>query len=173
MTEDDNEAQLQTECPFCKNNIPQGIYYCPRCGNNIAVQEYKNEKKLYNPLDDLQSAPQQNVQFMQQSIQQPIQAKKNVILVRNKTGEQIRIEKEYFRIGKGTMDNDYCILDNSAVSRSHAVLMTKGEQWIIVDLDSTNGTYVNGGRIIPRSEIALINGSTISLANEQFVFYLQ
>ena len=189
LSEVENEVQQEIQCPFCKAIVPHGTYYCPRCGNNIANQKCENEKKLYNPLNEVQSVSQQNVQPVQQRRPQPaevpiphpdqlatlqsIKAKRNGVLVRNRTGEQIRIEKDVFRIGKGTIDNDYYILDNGAISRSHAMFMAKGEQWTIIDLNSTNGTYVNGSRIMPQSEVVLMNGSTVGLADEQFVFYLQ
>lgn len=40
------------------------------------------------------------------------------------------------------------LLDDSSVSRKHAeVRLDAGGDWCVVDLDSTNGTYVNGNRV--------------------------
>jgi hypothetical protein len=36
------------------------------------------------------------------------------------------------------------ILDDSTVSRRHAAFVLRGDDWWVVDLDSTNGTRVNG-----------------------------
>ncbi len=41
------------------------------------------------------------------------------------------------------------VLDDSSVSRRHAEVRHVGEGWHVRDLDSTNGTYVNGVRIGP------------------------
>src|SRR4051812_31316621 len=40
------------------------------------------------------------------------------------------------------------VLDDSSVSRRHAEIRYQSPQgWLVRDLDSTNGTYVNGTRI--------------------------
>ena len=44
-------------------------------------------------------------------------------------------------------------LDDSSVSRNHAVIDTIQEQFIIDDLDSVNGVWVNGTRITTRTEL--------------------
>lgn len=45
-----------------------------------------------------------------------------------------------------TPNNDICI-DNLAVSRNHAQIIREGDRFVIEDLDSNNGTFVNGNRI--------------------------
>lgn len=53
------------------------------------------------------------------------------------------ISKACFRIGHGDMSNDAC-LSSDAVSHSHAKIEKQEESYYIEDLNSTNGTYVNG-----------------------------
>ena len=50
-----------------------------------------------------------------------------------------------FSIGRSE-DNDFCYTNNF-VSTHHAKLSFDGENWSITDLDSRNGTYVNGLRV--------------------------
>lgn len=53
------------------------------------------------------------------------------------------------KIGKA-LDNDY-VVDNDLVSRHHASLMKNDEGfWILEDLESANGTFVNGVRIMKK-----------------------
>lgn len=49
-------------------------------------------------------------------------------------------------IGKDAQ-NDLVLNDDPAVSRVHALLEHVSPGWCVTDLGSTNGTYVNGGRI--------------------------
>jgi pSer/pThr/pTyr-binding forkhead associated (FHA) protein len=51
----------------------------------------------------------------------------------------------------------------SGVSRLHAVLKQIGESTIIMDLGSSNGTYVNGRRIPANQECPLNHGDIIAL----------
>lgn len=66
------------------------------------------------------------------------------------------------RIGKSS-DNDY-VVDDESVSRHHARLMKDSEGfWILEDLESANGTFVNGVQVLrkrvkPTDEISLGNG---------------
>ncbi|MCM1299537.1 MAG: type VII secretion protein EssC, partial [[Eubacterium] siraeum] len=56
-----------------------------------------------------------------------------------------------FSIGR-TNDNNFCY-ENKFVSGKHALLSYDGASWSITDLESTNGTYVNGFRVNSRSII--------------------
>lgn len=49
------------------------------------------------------------------------------------------------------------------VSRLHAVLKLMGDKIVVIDLDSSNGTYVNGVRIPPQVETPLVHGDVITL----------
>ena len=51
----------------------------------------------------------------------------------------------------------------SGVSRLHAVIKREHEQVYVMDLDSSNGTYLNGKRLQPNSMQALSHGDMLSL----------
>lgn len=93
-------------------------------------------------------------------------------LYRAATEQKIRLNKPVFRIGKERSCVDLCIADNSAVSRSHADIITRGRQYFVLDLDSTNKTYINGRPIPARQEAEIRDGDQLRLANEEFVFYV-
>ena len=46
-------------------------------------------------------------------------------------------------------DNEI-ILPDGQVSRHHAEIVMQGGRWLVADLGSANGTYVNGERLTPR-----------------------
>lgn len=91
-------------------------------------------------------------------------------LTRIKTGEKISINKPVFRIGKERSYVDYFITDNTAISRSHANIITAGNEFFIEDTNSTNHTFVNGKMVNANEKIKLSNGDNIRLANEEFCF---
>ena len=92
-------------------------------------------------------------------------------LMRTKNNEKIAIDKPIFRMGKERSYVDYFIGDNTAVSRSHANIVSKDGEYFIVDTNSTNHTYVNGSMIQSNVEVKLSHGSKIMLANEEFEFH--
>ncbi len=91
-------------------------------------------------------------------------------LCRQRTYEIILINKSVFRVGKESKYADYVVRDNDKVSRSHADIITRGNRYFIMDLNSTNGTYINGRQIPARQEVEIFNGDCLKLANEEFEF---
>jgi pSer/pThr/pTyr-binding forkhead associated (FHA) protein len=65
---------------------------------------------------------------------------------------------------------DFAIEDNSNVSSAHAIIRRTGEQYFIVDTNSTNHVTVNGQRIPPNQDTPLRPGSSFVLADEEFEF---
>ena len=51
----------------------------------------------------------------------------------------------------------------SGVSRNHAQLRREGNKLYLVDLKSSNGTFLNGQRLVPGKEQLLHDGDTIRL----------
>jgi hypothetical protein len=68
-------------------------------------------------------------------------------------------------LGRGT-DCDLRLVD-PGVSRHHAELRVENDQVVLVDLGSTNGTFVNGQ---PIRRVALSDGTHISLGRTTLVF---
>jgi pSer/pThr/pTyr-binding forkhead associated (FHA) protein len=91
-------------------------------------------------------------------------------LIRLKNNERIMLNKPVFRIGKEKSYADYFIGDNTAVSRSHASIISRGSEYFIMDTNSTNHTYVSGQIIPSNVEIQIVSGTRIQLANEDFEF---
>ena len=94
-------------------------------------------------------------------------------LIRAKNGEKVVISKPVFVIGKDPSKVDYCIFDNTAISRVHARIISKNGTYFIVDNKSTNHIYVNGALINPYDEVQLMHNSRIRLADEDFEFMLK
>ncbi len=62
-------------------------------------------------------------------------------------------------------------IDSKVISRMHAKIYKKEEEWKIVDLLSTNGTYLNGKRLKAEEEYALKEGDKVKFADLEYVFY--
>jgi pSer/pThr/pTyr-binding forkhead associated (FHA) protein len=69
-------------------------------------------------------------------------------------GSRFSVNKETTSIGRSSA-SDIDLEDDETASRVHAQLTRHGEQLYVEDLGSTNGTYVNGERIIGVVELGL------------------
>ncbi len=50
------------------------------------------------------------------------------------------------------------------VSRRHARFIRQGEQWFVIDLDSSNGTFVDGQKIAPNQPTLFLDGQRINFS---------
>lgn len=91
-------------------------------------------------------------------------------LLRQRTGEKIEMGKPMFKIGKSHLHADYAIEGNPAISRVHALIQQVSGKYVIKDNSSTNGTFVDGVRVLPGEEKELAQGSEIRLGDEKFTF---
>lgn len=147
------------------------------------------------PVHAARPKPPKKVEYVNKSIMQPANealggeeskgldeaAADRTILLYNKSagsprlkrladGEMVIIGRWPFRIGRMAEQVDYCI-KNPAVGRIHAELSKATEGYFITDMNTRNGTYVNGVRIEPNTEHPVKSGDRIMLANEEFQFF--
>lgn len=91
-------------------------------------------------------------------------------LIRVVTEEEIKVNKLVFRIGKDENCVDYVVMNNGAVSRSHADIIIRDGRYYVFDLRSKNKTFINN-RVLPTEhEIEIFDGDILKLANEEFLF---
>jgi pSer/pThr/pTyr-binding forkhead associated (FHA) protein len=81
-------------------------------------------------------------------------------------GRRFEIHVPLAHVGRGA-HNDVVIADSS-VSETHAKLQRREGGWVLVDMDSTNGTYVGGRRI--SGEHSLVGAPDIRFGNVKCVF---
>ncbi len=83
----------------------------------------------------------------------------------NDQGTKFELKSDHFEIGREA-GNDIQ-LHESEVSRSHAELVREGNRFLLRDLDSSNGTFVNGTRIT-RQELA--SGDQVQMGKTLILF---
>src|SRR5437899_731191 len=75
------------------------------------------------------------------------------------TGDRVRIGK--------AASNDLVIAEDPTLSRKHAVVERTDSGWAVRDLDSRNGTFVNGKRVTAH---ALRHGDQMTVGASRAVF---
>lgn len=100
-------------------------------------------------------------------------SRRTAYLIREKTGEQVMINKPRFRIGKERSCVDFFIGDNTAISRGHADIVIRDDRYYIIDMNSTNHTFVNGMMLQSGEEFEIQSGAKVRLANEEFDFEIR
>src|SRR5213596_3171798 len=81
-------------------------------------------------------------------------------------GQRLSIKTPIVNIGRA--DYNDLVLPDESVSTSHAKLQRREGVWVLVDLDSTNGTFVDGDPI--KGDAPLAPGATVRLGDVSLVF---
>ena len=69
------------------------------------------------------------------------------IVITERGGAQRQLDFEAPELSVGRLEDNDVVLPRSNVSKRHARIAIKDERYVLVDLKSTNGTYVNGRKI--------------------------
>lgn len=138
-----------------RNDVPD--YFINIINKCIA----KNKNDRFNSADEILQA------LKSKKIEQS-KAKSRSSLFWEETQKVIEIKNEETFIGRGEVNN--IILKDSHVSRKHSKITVSSGNYIIEDLGSMNGTYVNGEKI---SMHYLNNGDKIKIGNNFFIFNCQ
>ena len=188
------------ECPQCKTKLKKGTNYCHACGAKVSGNTGNTGKGVYDPLADTkgkeieETIEEEEVIVRKDNTQglsdgttvlgadpggttvlgsEELEAPVYPYLIREKVDEKISVNKPSFRIGSERKYVDYWVSDNSTVSRSHADIITREKRYFIIDLNSTNKTYVDGRAIPVEKEVELFDGTRVRLSNEDFVFHIE
>lgn len=92
----------------------------------------------------------------------------NYVLYRQ-TGERFPITKEGTIVGRSSTLSDFIIHGNGNLSRSHCKFYKSGLELIVEDLDSSNGTYVNGKKLSTCGKSTIDVGDVIRVAGEELI----
>jgi SARP family transcriptional regulator, regulator of embCAB operon len=119
------------------------------------------------PLDVKQSAKATAVDTVVSISQRTaVTAQTAIACLRDWSGRAHPLASAATRIGR-LSDNDI-VLEDTSVSRHHAVIIDTGTSFVITDLRSANGVYVDDQRV--RGSTSLLNGDRIRICDHEFTF---
>ncbi|OLD12369.1 MAG: hypothetical protein AUJ01_16345 [Acidobacteria bacterium 13_1_40CM_3_65_5] len=81
-------------------------------------------------------------------------------------GQRLIVKTPVVNIGRG--DYNDIVLPDESVSTTHAKLQRREGVWVLVDLDSTNGTFIDGDPL--KGEAPLAPGATVRFGDVTTVF---
>ncbi len=90
-------------------------------------------------------------------------------LISERSGEVVYLTKFPFYVGSLSEYMDY-VISKDTVSRFHAKFIKQGDGIFLIDLNSTNGTKVNGQGISVQEQVLLSDGDRVVFADEEFTF---
>lgn len=137
--------------------------------NKISLFSRKENRKNKNDImyEDFSYEPDQQI-YEPTVLLKAVEEDRDVLNLKyigNSKKDDIRIDKEEFRVGSSIEGND-SVIDSPVISRFHAKIIKEGKSYYVEDLNSTNGTSVNGKLLGYRDRIELNPEDTIMFADE-------
>lgn len=150
-------------CPNCKHQEADGSIFCSECGMQL-IQYGPGETQRFNSAtSELAEIP---------APETANQAPAWISLHLLDSGQILPIsDRTEFTLGRISENqpimpdidlSSFKAFDNG-VSRLHAVVRNSSGHVVIMDLGSSNGTYINGTRIVPNIEQPLRHGDIVAL----------
>ncbi len=133
---------MPISCTECGQANPDGANYCQRCGALLDPPAESGE-----PATATYRIDEDTGELVPVDIDE-VTARGPALVIRSgggREGESFPLSGERMTIGRRP-DADL-FLDDVTVSRDHAMLIRRGDDWHLDDCGSLNGTYVNRSRI--------------------------
>ena len=130
-------------CPECGFANAEGANYCQKCGAFLGDQAEQKSggdtTEVYQVDETGELRPVDLEEMTHEGA---------ALVIRSgggRAGESFPLEKDRLTVGRRP-DSDI-FLDDVTVSRDHAILVRRGNDYYLDDCGSLNGTYVNRSRI--------------------------
>lgn len=134
---------MALHCPECGFTNAEGSNYCQRCGSFIGAKPEAPGSEGHT----VTYRVGETGEFIPVEIGDVV-AGGAALVIRSgggRVGESFALEQDRMTIGRRP-DADI-FLDDVTVSRDHAMIVQRSDEWFLDDLGSLNGTYVNRHRI--------------------------
>lgn len=151
-------------CPNCQHENIQGAVFCGECGSRlVAISRYATQTLGAIEGNSVTEAP---------AAPPPVDNVGSISLHLMETGQVLSLAgRNEFTLGRMTEgqpilpDVDLTQYDafSRGVSRLHAALRLNNQKLVVIDLGSSNGTRVNGQKILPHLEYPLNHGDILAL----------
>ena len=128
-----------TECGFVND---EGANYCQRCGALLPRGESATGEPVTATYRIDETGELVPVEIGE------VTSKGPALVIRaggGRVGESFPVDRDHMTIGRRP-DSDV-FLDDVTVSRDHALIVRRADDWYLDDCGSLNGTYVNRSRI--------------------------
>jgi pSer/pThr/pTyr-binding forkhead associated (FHA) protein len=149
-------------CNNCGHKNPAGSNFCSSCGHALGHPAEEPTTITFQPIEAGDPAEEQVVTLPD------LPEGAGILWVKRgpNAGSKYALDKETVLAGRHP-DSDI-FLDDITVSRRHAEFTRRGDGYVVRDVGSLNGTYLNRDRI--DEEAPLGNGDEVQIGKFKLVF---
>ncbi len=158
-------------CTECGHQNPDGAKFCSQCGHRLASQDRPAEvtSTLGLAAPD-RSEGERDVRFgaEAEAAVEALPAGSALLIVQRGPSAGSRFLLDTDEVTAGRHPDSDIFLDDVTVSRRHAVFRRTSDGYLVADVGSLNGTYVNRDRI---DEVLLSGGDEVQIGKYRLVYF--
>ncbi|MGH2725523.1 MAG: FHA domain-containing protein [Actinomycetota bacterium] len=154
-------------CTRCGHGNPDSANFCARCGAPIAVVSDDTTLTLQVGSADREETDSEHTQEELVVPLDELAPDQGVLVVKRgpNAGSSFLLDKDLTAAGRHPASDIF--LDDITVSRRHAEVLREGSRFLVKDVGSLNGTYVNRERV----DVAeLSSGDELQIGKFKLVF---
>jgi hypothetical protein len=168
-------------CPNCQHQELPGALFCSECGTQLTYTEKLSTQSFKKAEKDLVGGEQLS-EKIEPPTTQNIRSSSQISLYLIDLGKTINLGgRSEFTLGRITEgqpilpDVDLTPYEaySQGVSRLHAALKIVNRKVVVVDLGSSNGTRVNGEKILPNVDFPVKHGDIIALGRMKIKMFIK
>ncbi len=152
-------------CPACGYEMGDAARFCAMCGERLSGTESTTTMPV---LDDQTLTKELSSDDIAAIEELPVGSALLMVLKGPAAGARFLLRDD--RVVAGRRGESDIFLDDITVSRRHAAFIRKDGSFLIEDLGSLNGTYVN--RRLLKEPLLLRNGDEVQIGKYRMIFVL-
>jgi pSer/pThr/pTyr-binding forkhead associated (FHA) protein len=137
------------KCPVCQNLEPNGSLFCSECGGEIYKIVPGGQHEII-------------LEFVDSGERLKLNGSREYTIGRVSKSQALIPDVDLSRYGAF----------QKGVSRLHAILKTSPTECHIMDLESANGTRINGKRVTACVDLPVKNGDTINFGSFKTIIHI-
>ena len=157
-------------CTECGHQNPEDARFCAQCGHRLAQPERPAEStSTLNFGGPDRSEPQSTgLSEAEEAAVEALPSGSALLVVQRGPSAGSRFLLDSDEVAAGRHPDSDIFLDDVTVSRRHAVFRRTPQGYVVADVGSLNGTYVNRDRI---DEVLLSGGDEVQIGKYRLMYF--
>ncbi len=158
-------------CTECGHQNPDNARFCAQCGHRLATAERPVDSTStlsFGGPDRSEVEGEGRFSAAEESAIEALPSGSALLIVQRGPSAGSRFLLDTNEVSAGRHPDSEIFLDDVTVSRRHAVFRRTSDGYLVADVGSLNGTYVNRDRI---DEVLLSNSDEVQIGKYRLVYF--
>lgn len=158
-------------CTECGHQNPDNARFCAQCGHRLSAPETPAESTStlsFGAPDRAEGEAESHLSAAEEAAVEALPQGSALLVVQRGPSAGSRFLLDTDEVSAGRHPDSEIFLDDVTVSRRHAVFRRTSHGYLVADVGSLNGTYVNRDRI---DEVLLSGGDEVQIGKYRLVYF--